>query len=59
MEGKYITAKELQQELNISYKKALVVINEAERIMKKKKYFILDSKPKMVLTSIVKEMLGI
>lgn len=59
MEEKYVTAKDLQRELKISYEKALSIVNEAEQIMIKKKYFIIASKPKMVLTSVVKQLLGI
>lgn len=59
MEDKYITSKELAEQLKISREKALEIINEAERIMKKKNLFLPISKPKMVLKHIVYELLGI
>ena len=56
----YYTAKDLQEVIpNLSYNQALKLINEAQKIMKEKNYFIPITKEKVALAKIVNEMLGI
>ena len=55
----YINVKELQEMAGLSYQSAMEVINKVREIMKKKGYFIPQSKSKLALTWIVKKELGI
>lgn len=56
----YLTAKDLQTMIpNFTYDNAIKVINEARKIMKEKNYLIPVTRPKVALTSIVLDMLGI
>ena len=56
----YITAKDLQKLIpNLTYDNAIKYINEAREIMKQKNYLIPIARPKVALTKIVYEMLGI
>ena len=56
----YITAKDLQKIIpNLTYDNAIKYINEAREIMKQKNYLIPIARPKVALTKIVYEMLGI
>ena len=58
--GNYLTIKDLQKVVpNLSYRKALKIINEARGIMKERNYLIPETKKKIALTKIVYEMLGI
>ena len=56
----YITAKDLQDMIpNLTYDNAIKYINKAREIMKEKNYLIPITRPKVALTEIVYEMLGI
>lgn len=56
----YLTAKDLQQMIpNLTYDNAIKYINEARKIMKERNYLIPIARPKVALTEIVLEMLGI
>ena len=56
----YITAKDLQDMIpNLTYDNAIKYINKAREIMKEKNYLIPITRPKVALTKIVLEMLGI
>ena len=56
----YITAKDLQDMIpNLTYDNAIKYINKAREIMKEKNYLISITRPKVALTKIVLEMLGI
>lgn len=56
----YLTAKDLQKIVpNITYDNSIKIINKAREIMKQKNYYIPVARPKVALTSIVYEMLGI
>nr|MBR6100747.1 hypothetical protein [bacterium] len=56
----YLTAKDLQQMIpNLTYDNAIKYINEARKIMKERNYLIPVARPKVALTEIVLEMLGI
>lgn len=56
----YITAKDLQELIpNLTYDNAIKYINKAREIMKEKNYLIPIARPKVALTQIVYEMLGI
>ena len=58
--GNYLTIKDLQKIVpNLSYRKALNIINEARAIMEERNYLIPVTKKKIALTKIVYEMLGI
>lgn len=60
MEKYYLTAKDLQQMIpNLTYDNAIKYINEARKIMKERNYLIPIARPKVALTEIVLEMLGI
>lgn len=56
----YLTAKDLQEMIpNLTYDNAIKIINKARNIMEDKKYLIPIARPKVALTSIVLDMLGI
>ena len=56
----YITAKDLQQMIpNLTYDNAIKYINKARDIMKERNYLIPVTRPKVALTKIIYEMLGI
>lgn len=56
----YITAKDLQEIIpNLTYDNAIKYINQAREIMKERNYLIPTARPKVALTKIVNEMLGI
>ena len=56
----YITAKDLQDMIpNLTYDNAIKYINEAREVMKERNYLIPITRPKVALTKIVLEMLGI
>lgn len=56
----YITAKDLQEMIpNLTYDNAIKYINKAREVMKEKNYLIPIARPKVALTKIVYEMLGI
>ena len=56
----YMSAKDLQKIIpNLTYNRALKIIEEARKIMKEKNYLIPITKEKLALTKIVNEMLGI
>ena len=56
----YYTAKDLQKMIpNLTYDNAIKYINKARDIMKEKNYLIPVTRPKVALTKIVNEMLGI
>lgn len=56
----YITAKDLQELIpNLTYDNAIKYINKAREIMKEKNYLIPIARPKVALSKIVYEMLGI
>ena len=56
----YITAKDLQKLIpNLTYDNAIKIINQAREIMKEKNYLIPITRPKVALTKIVYEILGI
>lgn len=60
MDRYYLTAKDLQQMIpNLTYDNAIKYINEARKIMKERNYLIPIARPKVALTEIVLEMLGI
>lgn len=59
MNNLYITAAELQTELNISYKSAIEIIKEVREEMKKKNYYIPKTRTKLALTWMVKEKIGV
>lgn len=56
----YVTAKDLQEMIpNLTYDNAIKYINKAREVMKEKNYLIPIARPKVALTQIVYEMLGI
>lgn len=56
----YLTAQDLQQMIpNLTYANAIKYINDARKIMQERNYLIPIARPKVALTSIVFEMLGI
>lgn len=56
----YVTAKDLQEMIpNLTYDNANKYINKAREIMKERNYLIPITRPKVALTQIVLEMLGI
>lgn len=56
----YITAKDLQELVpNLTYDNAIKIINKAREIMKERNYLIPVARPKVALTKIVYEILGI
>ena len=55
----YINVKELQELTGISYMSAMKVINDVRDQMKKKGYYIPQSKSKLALKWLVKKELGI
>lgn len=56
----YITAKDLQKMIpNLTYDNAIKYINKAREVMKERNYLIPITRPKVALTEIVYEMLGI
>ena len=56
----YLTANDLQEMIpNLTYDNAIKIINQARKIMEDKKYLIPIARPKVALTSIVLDMLGI
>ena len=56
----YLTAKDLQDMIpNLTYDNAIKYINEGRKIMKERNYLIPITRPKVALTSIIFEMLGI
>lgn len=56
----YITAFDLQEIVpNLTYDNAIKIINQAREIMKEKNYLIPITRPKVALTKIVYELLGI
>ena len=60
MKNYYMSAKDLQKMIpNLTYNRALKIIEEARNIMKERNYLIPITKEKLALTKIVNEMLGI
>lgn len=60
MNNLYITAKDLQKMIpNLTYDNAIKYINKARDIMKERNYLIPVTRPKVALTKIIYEMLGI
>ena len=60
MKNYYITAKGLQEVIpNLTYDNAIKYINQAREVMKERNYLIPITRPKVALTEIVFEMLGI
>lgn len=59
MNNLYISAKELQHQLNISYQSALKIILEVREEMEKKGYLIPNTKKKLALSWMVKKKLGL
>ena len=60
MKKYYITAKDLMEMIpNLTEDNARKYINQAREIMKNKNYLIPIARPKVALTDIVLEMLGI
>ncbi len=59
MNNLYISAKELQQELHISYHSALEIIVEVQKEMKERKYLIPNTRTKLALTWMVKKKIGL
>lgn len=56
----YLTAKDLQEIIpNLTYDNAIKYINKAREVMKEKNYLIPITRPKVALTRIVYELLGI
>jgi hypothetical protein len=56
----YLTAKDLQELVpNLTYDNAIKIINKAREIMKERNYLIPVARPKVALTKIVYEILGI
>lgn len=56
----YLTAKDLQEIIpNLTYDNSIKIINEVRKIMKERNYFIPITRPKVALTSLVYEYLGI
>lgn len=59
-EKDYITAKDLQKIIpNLTYDNSIKYINDARKIMEEKHYLIPIARPKVALTRIVFDMLGI
>lgn len=59
MNKNYISAKELQTELGISYQSALQIIIEVQKEMKERNYLIPTTKKKLALTWMVKKRIGL
>lgn len=60
MKNYYITAKDLQEMIpNLTYDNAIKYINKAREVMKERNYLIPITRPKVALTEVVLEMLGI
>ena len=60
MSDLYLTAKDLQKMIpNLTADNARKIINEARKIMDERNYLIPIARPKVALTEIVYEMLGI
>lgn len=55
----YINVKELQQLTGLGYQSAMQVIDNVRAKMKKKGYYIPQSKSKLALTWLIKKELGI
>lgn len=55
----YINAKELSEISGMTYNECLKVIDQCRTIMKERKYYIPESKPRMALFRIVSEYLGL
>lgn len=56
----YVSAKDLQKMIpNLTYDNAIKYINKAREVMKERNYLIPITRPKVALTEIVYEMLGI
>ena len=60
MSDLYVTAKDLQKMIpNLTADNARKIINKARKIMDERNYLIPIARPKVALTEIVYEMLGI
>lgn len=59
MNNLYISAKELQEQLRISYQSAIKIITEVQREMKERNYLIPKTKTKYALTWMVKKRIGL
>ena len=56
----YLSAKDLQEMIpNLTYDNAIKYINKAREVMNERNYLIPVTRPKVALTEIVYEMLGI
>lgn len=56
----YMSAKDLQDIIpHLTYDNAIKYINQAREVMKEKGYLIPITRPKVALTEIIYEMLGI
>lgn len=55
----YTNAKDLQRDLNISYRESLKIIVEVQKEMKEKGYYIPNTKVKLALKWMVKKRLGL
>lgn len=56
----YLTAKDLQALIpNLTYDNAIKYINQARKIMEDRGYLIPITRPKVALTTIIYELLGI
>ena len=56
----YINAKDLMEIVpNLTYDNSIKIINQAREIMKERNYLIPIARPKVALTKIVFELLGI
>ena len=59
MNNLYVSARELQEVLHISYKSALEIIVDVREKMKEKGFFIPNTRTKLALTWMVKEKIGL
>lgn len=59
MNNLYISAKDLQNNLNISYQSARRIIEEVRKEMKERNYLIPNTKTKLALTWMVKKRIGL
>lgn len=55
----YLSAEDLTKLLPIGYLKAMKMIDEIQKEMKEKNYFIPDGKRKVVLTKLVRKKCGL
>lgn len=59
MNQTYLSAKDLQDHLHISYKASMQIITETQKEMKEKGYLIPNTKTKLALGWMVKKRIGL